>query len=414
MVKQESLLEKKINIKTACKNMAIFSIGLYVVLTTVFESLDSDASVWASLGMYFCLAMCMLYVMVKGTINYNWLIITLAIFGVILYISTYYTRVEQSYIDMYLSLYWKTVILLFLAINAMEKSEDLQFLLNIYILSGVILAIYMYQSYGLDYLFTMEERLDDEMGNQNNVAIRCTFSVILAIYRVFTSKSVFRWLWLLLAAICVPAIMFLGSRKAIIMIVGALLTLFLVYDKNPKTKIVNFLKKLVLIGIIFIVVWILIYNVPAFSVIKDRFEEMFALFQGQTSSTNLGDQNREQYIEEGLATFFESPLWGSGFFYSVYLFGVYSHNNFVELLMNNGLIGFCVFYYIYLKLFLDIRVLKNRKLSIYALMFMLIVALLIMDIGVVSYYSRYSLLLITLCSRIVYLETKEMEKEKVS
>ena len=135
--------------------MAIFSIGLYVVLTTVFESLDSDASVWASLGMYFCLAMCMLYVMVKGTINYNWLIITLAIFGVILYISTYYTRVEQSYIDMYLSLYWKTVILLFLAINAMEKSEDLQFLLNIYILSGVILAIYMYQSYGLDYLFTM-------------------------------------------------------------------------------------------------------------------------------------------------------------------------------------------------------------------------------------------------------------------
>jgi O-antigen ligase len=215
---------------------------------------------------------------------------------------------------------------------------------------------------------------------------------------MFTETHKSRWLWIIPAAVCIPAIMFLGARKAILMIVGALFVFFIIYDKSPKEKIKNFLKKIFSIALILAVVLYLINSIPAFSVIKDRFGELFAFMQGDAGNSNDGDIYRAQYIQAGIDGFIKSPIWGNGYFYSVHILGVYTHNNVLELLLNNGLIGCIAFYYIYYRILKNAFKCKKSSLKTYSLLIMLLVTFLIMDMFIVSYYTRYSLLILALCA----------------
>jgi O-antigen ligase len=133
--------------------------------------------------------------------------------------------------------------------------------------------------------------------------------------------------------------------------------------------------------------------------IKGRFEEMILGLLGQ-GSLNEGDILRQYYIETGLAEFKESPIWGNGFYYSAYLFGHYSHNNYIELLMNNGIIGFIAYYSIYIKLLIDAFKMKTTFHKSYVLIVLVVFVFLALDLGTVSYFDRYTLLILAVCSRI--------------
>ena len=374
------------------KPLAMFSIALYLTLMIVFESQSSSLSRLASLGLYVCLGFCGLHILSRKRIKLPWIILALAVFGVLLSISMLYTKTDASTANTYIYRFWTSFILIFVIANVPDSYEDIDFLIKVLILSGAVLALYLYVFYGWDYLISAEERLDSAFGNQNNTAVRCAFSTIFAIYKIATQKNGMRFLWFIPAVICVPAIMFLASRKAILMIGVGLFTLFFVYSKNR-----NLVKKIVLIALVLVFLWCVIQFVPAFSIIQDRFDEMLALFEGNQSNTNEGDINRVHYIEMSLAAFLESPLFGKGFYYSQYLFGTYSHNNFLELLMNNGIIGFAVYYFTYVKLFLDARRLKRIASAAHAFVLTTVMTMVALDVGVVSYFNRYTLILLTLC-----------------
>lgn len=384
------------------KPLAMFSIALYLTLMTVFESQSSSLSRLASLGLYVCLGFCGLYILSRKRIKLPWIIIALAVFGVLLSISVLYTKTGASTVNTYIYRFWTSFVLIFVIANVPDSYEDIDFLIKVLILSGAVLALYLYFFYGWDYLISAEERLDHTFGNQNSTAVRCAFSTIFAVYKIATQKNRMRFLWLIPGIVCVPAVMFLASRKAILMIGVGLFTLFFVYSKNR-----NLVKKIVLIALVLVLLWYVIQFVPAFSIIKDRFDEMFALFEGNRSDINEGDVNRMRYIEMSLAAFLESPLFGKGFYYSQYLFGTYSHNNFLELLMNNGIIGFAAYYFTYVKLFLDARKLKRIAPAAHALVLTTVMTMVALDVGVVSYFNRYTLILLTLCCVTFFVRHKQ-------
>ncbi len=386
-------LPRNIARKNILKPLAMCSIALYLFLLIIFESQTSSLARLASLGLYICLGFCGVYILSQKKIKLSWITVALLVFGVLLSISILYTKASATTVNTYIYRYWTSIVLIFFIANVPDSPRDLHFLINVLIVSAAILALYMYVFYGWDYLVSAEERLDDAFGNQNNTAVRCAFAIIFSVYKITTQKGIRRFLWLIPAAICLPAVMFLASRKSILMIGVGLFTLFFAYSKNK-----NIAKKALLIVLVLAVLWYLINNVPAFSVIKDRFDEMFAFFEGNKGDANEGDLNRQAYIQKSIAAFLESPIIGKGFYYSQYLLGVYSHNNFIELLMNNGVIGFATYYFCYGKLFFDMRRLKSLAPDAHAFILTTVMTLIALDIGVVSYFNRYTLFLLTLCA----------------
>ena len=375
------------------KSLALLSIAVYIFLMVVFETLNSPLASLASYGIYACLGFCGIYILSREKIKVYWLFVALFVFGVLLSVSALYTKTAFSFIIPYIRRYWTSLILIFVIANVLDSPRDINFLLNVLIISGAALSLYLYTFYGWEYLINAEERLDDAFGNQNNTAVRCAFSVIFAIYKTVTSnKRILRFLWLVPAAICIPAIMFLASRKAILMIAVALVTLLFTYSKNK-----NFVKKMMVILIILVALWYVIQNVPAFSIIKDRLDNTFAFFSGDAGEDSIADLNRVYYIKASLMAFLESPVIGNGFYYSQYLLGTYSHNNYIELLLNNGIIGFCVYYFCYVKMFREAGGLKKTSRLAYVFIITTMMTFVAMDVGVVSYFNRYTLIILMLC-----------------
>jgi O-antigen ligase len=119
-----------------------------------------------------------------------------------------------------------------------------------------------------------------------------------------------------------------------------------------------------------VVLYLLIMKVPVFYEIAGvRFEGAFALF-GNSGEVDGSTRVRLQMIEAAWEGWLDSPLWGHGFdsfkYYnarSVTGHLYYSHNNFVELLYNQGIIGFVAYYFMYGYILIKALKYKGRSLS---------------------------------------------------
>lgn len=380
------------------KDIAVFSVFLYIVLAIVFEATQVSYTFLSSVGLFFCLGCCMLYCLLCGKIRINRFIVWLLIFGVVLTVSYFYTPAKAE-AGSRVYRYWTSAVLIILACNVLTEHKDVQRVLNAFIIGGVGVSVYVYSYYGLDFLINSGSRLQNgDFGNVNGLGLNCVNAIAIAFYKLLTLRKeggYRRKRALLIAAmvICLPVMFFTGSRKAIFALLVALCVFVLLY-KNNKSLTKRIFWILLIIGGVFL----LVNTVPAFAPIKDRLNQFFeSIFREQEQAGGgekvIGDNERQYFIQKGLEVFLESPAWGKGFCYSYYLFDTYSHNNYVELLMNNGIIGFVAYYWIYVKIIKDSLRLKERR-DIMALVGMLMAKLLFEEMGLVDHYSRMTLLLL--------------------
>lgn len=115
-------------------------------------------------------------------------------------------------------------------------------------------------------------------------------------------------------------------------------------------------------------------------------------FSGSTPDGSVA--KRELYAAKGFEIFLTRPLTGYGGGAFIKLFSEdygtfhYTHNNFVELLVSYGIIGFAAYYWIY-----PVIILKSVrgifKKDVYKIMsFALVVTMLISHVGTVGFYSK--------------------------
>lgn len=380
---------------TFLKKLAVFSIGIYIIFSTVFDTVATNLSKLSSISIYFCIGCCALYILERGSFRINFIIGALVTVGVLFSVSALYTPAQDNLVNMYLYRYLASVVLVALISNTLTKREDVLRIIDCYILAGTILSLLIYYNYGFENLASSIERIDAQMGNQNVVGISCAFTVALAVYMMVTEKRKKRLLYIASVVLSVPTVMFTGSRKSLLIIIGGVLVFVFSYSKDKKLLTKLFLTVVIVVGI-----YLLIFYVPAFEMIKNRILSTFDVFNGvKNAETMKSDTNRMMYMKKGFGEFLKSPLWGGGFCYSYYFFGKYSHNNYIELLMNGGLFTFIAYYSMYFAAFKKalywIKGNKNRKH--FAFIFMILAALLVMDFGVVSYYKRYTLILLAMC-----------------
>ncbi len=394
-------------------DMAMFAFILWLSVNYAYENYTGH-TIYASLCMYLFLGLGAFWLLVKGrfTLMGNYFFVATLLMLMLILASNLYTPEAVSKIaDRYTYRYFTNVVLTFILINLICDRKDMERALKAFVLGGVLIAILFYTTYGID-VFEFAElakgndaRYGWEFGNVNLLAQKCTFSVVIAFYYGITSRSSFKKImYLLISAVIFSVCLFSGSRKSLFVVVGTIIFMFL--SNGDSKRIAAGVKKIFMILLVMTTIILVIMYVPAFKTIGMRMEALFdSFFFGGNMS--VSEIRRMNYITKGLSQFLKKPFLGNGMCYSYYIFNAYTHNNFVEVLLSFGIVGFILHYYPY---FASIRngVLSKDRKGINILLLSIIVAILISDIGVVTYYDRNIAMLMAIISK--YYTDKTLEK----
>lgn len=203
-----------------------------------------------------------------------------------------------------------------------------------YLFFAVVFSIYYAKELiALDFL-----RLGDAFGNVNGIgsffATGFAFSLYYGIIKKRYHNLLFSVLLLFLSGTT-------GSKTAILMVVVSLIVVIIVKFGLKKWYITIS----IIVG--FTILGLIILNIPAFSFLQGRITKMFQVFLGiEGSNVDGSTVTRLNMVYEGIYGFLQKPIFGwghQGFRNDISSFRTYSHNNYIDLLSNYGLLGFLTF-----------------------------------------------------------------------
>ena len=239
--------------------------------------------------------------------------------------------------------------------------------------------------------------------NANNVVRSFYTSCIFCLLILFKQKGkesiALKIVYSLLFMLFLFSTIMTGSRTGIAIVLLSLFAFFLIKSKS----VFQFFRYVILITIIGIIFYYLIMNVGfLYTIVGSRFEVLInGLLSGGDFEYRTSAFTRDSMIETGIVLFAQKPLVGYGLDNYKYVsgFSVYSHNNFIEILVSCGLIGFFLFYVPLFVMVVRLFKKKNKSLESIALLAFLIVSI-ICQFGYVAYLQRVSLLLYALVASI--------------
>ncbi len=365
----------------------------YVVSAIAFECTPETARI-STLAIYAVFFAGLLYMYLHQKMKLNMYVVSIIVMSLYVYTRAFATTTSAStglrtaYV--FLTCSALCVVIFWLSIR---YGEVIKAILSANILGSLILSARIIEAYGgiaeiIDRASNtdVEFRIGKLITNENAIGIFLASAVLASVTMLLIKKrkAPYKILIGLCIAIFVVMLLLTGSRKALLFAVaGTIFFLLLVYRKE------KIMKKIVLwtmiagalIGLVY-----LLRNVSIFGTIYKRFELLFeGLFGEKTYKT---DRVREYMISTGLSDFIDSPFFGKGAGRSFQLFRTYSHNNFVELLMNYGVLGFMLYYVPYFLLLINLAK-RSFRGDIYAMYFLVYITMqLVLGFGWVNYYDR--------------------------
>lgn len=393
----------KISLYKVIDNATTFVLIIYIIALTAFENYAPTTWI-SSYSLYLFLLVALTRVLLKSRIILTFYSIIMLIYGALLALSLFWA---EDFNYGFTTLYWymTCVILTFFVVNYVDSKAKFYTIINAYIIAGVVLSLLLYNAYGLEIFNAVANsknglRLGGEIGNSNAIGLSLAFSVCFALYFLVDFKNSFIKKVLYIGSICLlgPVLFLSGSKKALFVLLFGILYIFIT-QKTDKKVIFSKLKGITIsIVFLFLVYWLL-NNVPAFWYVGQRVNEMLLTFQRQEVSAT--DLTRLNMVKTSIEQFGNAPLLGNGIAHSKVVFGTYSHNNYVEILMNTGIVGFITYYSMYLIfIYKAYRLSKNERELVIIIGFVLI-TFIIIEMGLVSYYARYYQILLAAISSIL-------------
>lgn len=237
-----------------------------------------------------------------------------------------------------------------------------------------------------------QERLSGLIGNANDYAfylVATPLILFLPVIGKYDINPVVRYtIYVIILIFSILLVTTTGSRKGTILLSFALIATFFLMTKKE-----TLLVKLRYV-VVFSVVTVFLFNLLSESAFFIRFENIFLYSKGE----EINEQSleiRDNMISTALIMWKEKPLagWGLDSFRVHSGFGTYSHNNYTELLFNQGLIGLSLYYGFFISLlFICKKLLKrfkhNDKYRIVGWAIICLLILLMWDFAAVSYYDK--------------------------
>lgn len=310
------------------------------------------------------------------------------------------------------TLFEMTAMLLILYSWYHERAAAVGELLNVIKWSSFVIVSYAILFYGMDTLLMMaaaERRLQNGFANVNTIGMLAAVGILIQLDESLRERRM-----TLPLLFCVPSLFLLAmtqSRKALLMLLGGLVMIWLM-RRRKGTTVRESLARLLLTAVAIAAVLYMLLSLPIFAGVAERMNDMFMGFI-DSKAADRSTRLRLEMIAIGWEQFLKTPLQGIGMGCPHHLViahmgsDCYLHNNFVELLAGGGLIGFSLYYAMYIYLFVRFWKYRQCQNRYYIICLVLMLLLLVMDYGTVSYYSkmRYVYLLL------FFLEAEQLKKD---
>ena len=315
----------------------------------------------------------------------------------------------------------KNLVVLMLILFVMDEDiitkSDLEKYMKMYMIAAAIMMLYLVLFFDLNnFLLAQRGMATTGMWNGNDVGLKCAVFLIFFLYFFDSYRRIsMRFLLLGGAVLALVLLYFMASRKALLIAVFGIALYY--YLKHPNKRFRNLL--VILFGIC--IAFQLVMSVPElYEAIGWRIEGMLSLVSGK-GTVDSSALLRAQYIQVGLDAFKESPIIGYGIDNYRYInlreTGrlTYSHNNFVDILVGVGGIGFLVYYFYYIKLTCDFLRLYFRRntsmlLNTVAICFLCFFA---MHIAMVSYDDILQSILILFFAKALVIQKSSIVAEEL-
>lgn len=288
----------------------------------------------------------------------------------------------------------------FIIYNILKNFNNIEYIFYAFFAFVLFNFLILNNVLGFEEYYYSSIRFQGTTTNPNLVAIYSIFSIFISLYILLresvSSKLyiIFLYLNLIMSFLL---IIYSGSKKGILFS-ALLIIMYLVIWLRPSKKL--FSRLIVLFFLIGTGLYLLQFVIDIeelFYIMEKtygRIENMLLAIDN-SANTDKSTLHRIHLINEGLKHFSNNVFFGLGTTGFAYYEGVYSHNNYVEILANFGFFGFIIYYSIYLFTIVKAFSIQSRIIKIYLISTVFII--LIMDIGLVSYFSKiYFIILISI------------------
>lgn len=357
----------------------------------------AHSMLWYSVTIATSLSM-FLYLLILSRLKLNryvWWLIIFNLWG----LSSIFWALNQEYVFTFAKTSLALMIILIPMSLLIRTREDIWAILKIVVLAAVTTSIYLLFNIDRSVIGEIEfgVRTAGEGWNANAIGLMTSIAVLacVAIIKQGVSKS--RLIFYTSAIVLFGYIsLFTGSRKTLFILMAGIASYFLLTSKNNKVVVLSGIS-----GFIFVFYYLIISVPELYNVLGIRVEGLLAQITG-TGSIDSSTLIRMQMIDYGINWFKQNPLIGYGMNnYRTLLSGAtgtstYAHNNYIELLVDVGIIGTAIYYYIYIYIIKHLFKTARKKETIASLFFVLIILLMVIEYGFVSYYDNLMQLIICL------------------
>ena len=385
-----------------------FFIGLYIISLPLF-SFREDYFILSNLIAGIAVGFFLIKVLLnKGYLKitpFFFLFLSFIVFGLF----TFLYAINKEYVFKQSITLFLNFILCLVVYNYIEKKSDLERIMKYFIIGSILSIGFIY--YQSD-IFS-GERLGEVLANVNMLALIFFISLSFITYFMISRKN---WFLLIPGLIMFIFIILTGSRKGFLSIVLFILLMSLFLSKNWMKGIVKTL--IVVVVLLTIFKMVIMKNEVFYSVLGKRIVTMDNYFSGN-QQIDRSTAERAFMYQFGIEQIRKRPIWGYGLDnYRVLLLNsglgreTYSHNNYIELLVNGGVIILFLFYAMYVYLFWILRnYLKQKNLmaTIFVINNLIII---ILGMAMVHYTDKIFYLLLTMGYGINSVIKKESDLEK--
>ena len=384
---------------SSLKKILLVSLFLYTLASINFRGLEDYTWVPNIMGILLCLNFMLNLTKIK--IEFNYALLILLILVVWNLISVFPNPDVFRYFITSLLIFILAFVVYNICATYPEAIDYIKFafIISLFIQIWISNNFIQYTEWGTI------DRHRGTIGNANLYSIFINIAFIFLLQKLGKPKNIIRYILIIsVISLVVFEVINSGSRKGIIFTV--LIILFYYFSSFQK---VNNLNKIIYLtfGLFFL------YQAVLYIMNSQYFYRFFASFY--YNDISYIELHRYALAQDGLRLFYEKPIFGwggDGFKYFNSINKTYSHMNFIELLVNYGLIGFLLFYSMYIWFFKKVSEIKDNKDSVisdkYIFIFFLLVTL-VLDLAMVRIFERIYWIIISMYIGKFYFDKKQYE-----